>query len=740
MAIPTPYSYRQYTGDGTAKDFSVPFPYLQRDHVHVYLDGKELKDGTDYNWTSGTQLKLNVAPQAAVTGAAPKPAEVLTVRRITPEDDQIVQWRDGSYIIADDLNESDKQWLYLIQEHHDDLVLLLNGVPNPPGGGGSSLPLSYWNQLPRSKDPNKGLATEVADTIAKLDQLLGDWPKDGKDQFIATSDAISARLDPYVQDTTPAPMGLPQKEQHGKEWFDTDDLVQRFWDADAGAWVTLANTGPVGPQGPKGDPGTYATIVQELAPTVRVDGTPIKPGDCWFRTSNAQLYAWYDDGTSKQWVSISKTGPKGDQGIQGIQGIQGPIGLTGPQGPTGAGSVVPGPQGPAGPVGPKGADSTVPGPVGPAGPTGPAGPAGTTGAKGDKGDTGAAGAAAGFGAPTISMLAPSATPTVAASGPDTAKVFAFGVPKGDPTRVTSADAPPANPVVGDLWFNTAKGQLYCWYDDGSSKQWVSISKTGPAAAIATATTVGTVKPGTNLTVTADGTLNAQVPGALTYQGTTDATAAPPATPVRDGLYINTKAGTVNAGFTGVTGTVAVGDWFLWDGTSWDHVGAGAATGVSSITVTAPITKTGTATAPTLGIAAATTAAAGSLSAADKTKLDGLVVATTVPLMDGTAAVGTATTWTRSDHVHPTDTSRAAEAPDGTAGTTVQYVRQVASAGGVNTKTWERLPTFAVTMSPTPPATPFSGQTWFNTNKGILYVWYVDGSSNQWVSVMGSKAR
>ena len=33
--------------------------------------------------------------------------------------------------------------------------------------------------------------------------------------------------------------------------------------------------------------------------------------------------------------------------------------------------------------------------------------------------------------------------------------------------------------------------------------------------------------------------------------------------------------------------------------------------------------------------------------------------TTTPLMDGTASVGTATTVSRSDHVHPTDTSRAA---------------------------------------------------------------------------------
>ena len=33
-------------------------------------------------------------------------------------------------------------------------------------------------------------------------------------------------------------------------------------------------------------------------------------------------------------------------------------------------------------------------------------------------------------------------------------------------------------------------------------------------------------------------------------------------------------------------------------------------------------------------------------------------ASTAPLMDGTAAIGTATTYARADHVHPTDTSKA----------------------------------------------------------------------------------
>jgi hypothetical protein len=341
MAIPTPYSYRQYTGDGTAKNFSVPFPYLQRDHVHVYLDGKELKDGTDYNWTSGTQIQLTVAPQAPVAGTTPKPAEVLTVRRITPEDDQIVQWRDGSYIIADDLNESDRQWLYLIQEHHDALILLINGVGSIPGGGNPGVVLAFWNDLPRNKDPNKGTATEVAQTISKLDQLLGDWPKDGKDKFIATTDAISARLDPYVQDGVPTAYGLPQKEQHGKEWFDTDDLVQRFWDADAGAWVTLANTGPQGPVGPQGPMGFWQTIVSDTQPTQRTDGTPLQSGDLWLSSAKGEVFTWYKDVDSNQWLSLSIPGPVGSAG---------PAGPPGPAGPAGPGSTVPGPAGPPGPL------------------------------------------------------------------------------------------------------------------------------------------------------------------------------------------------------------------------------------------------------------------------------------------------------------------------------------------------------------------------------------------------------
>lgn len=85
-------------------------------------------------------------------------------------------------------------------------------------------------------------------------------------------------------------------------------------------------------------------------------------------------------------------------------------GDTGPQGPTGE-------QGPTGDTGPQG----------PVGETGPQGERGIQGEQGETGPQGEPGVAAGFGTPTATVDGTTGTPSVEvqASGPDTAKVFAF---------------------------------------------------------------------------------------------------------------------------------------------------------------------------------------------------------------------------------------------------------------------------------------------------------------------------
>lgn len=86
-------------------------------------------------------------------------------------------------------------------------------------------------------------------------------------------------------------------------------------------------------------------------------------------------------------------------------------------------------------------------------------------------------------------------------------------------------------------------------------------------------------------------------------------------------------------------------------------GGGGGGTVTSVTGTAPIASTG-GTAPVISIAEATPTAAGSMSASDKAKLDGITAsATNTPLSNATpaalgiAAAGSSSSAARADHVH-----------------------------------------------------------------------------------------
>lgn len=136
---------------------------------------------------------------------------------------------------------------------------------------------------------------------------------------------------------------------------------------------------------------------------------------------------------------------------------------------------------------------------------------------------------------------------------------------------------------------------------------------------ASGTVIGGVKVGANLAIAADGTLSANLPGALIYKGVLAATATPPPSPSSGDVYILSSAGTLTgAGWGTLAGTsVNSGDMLIYAGTSWDHVGSTAATGgVTAVTGTAPIAVTGTAGAPVIGVNTATTAAAGVVQLAD----------------------------------------------------------------------------------------------------------------------------
>jgi hypothetical protein len=134
---------------------------------------------------------------------------------------------------------------------------------------------------------------------------------------------------------------------------------------------------------------------------------------------------------------------------------------------------------------------------------------------------------------------------------------------------------------------------------------------------ATAAAIGAIKPGTNLTVDADGTLHAAIPGALHYRGAIDPTSAEaPADAAVGDVYLASATGVALASWTGIASQqVAQGDLLLFDGNNWSANAAlgpdGA--GVIRIQVAAPLSVDESDPAqPLLSVDPATTESAGVL--------------------------------------------------------------------------------------------------------------------------------
>ncbi|TXG76442.1 hypothetical protein E6P97_03440, partial [Patescibacteria group bacterium] len=109
-----------------------------------------------------------------------------------------------------------------------------------------------------------------------------------------------------------------------------------------------------------------------------------------------------------------------------------------------------------------------------------------------------------------------------------------------------------------------------------------------------------------------------------------------------------------AATTSVAGFMSAADKSKLDGIA---TGATANTGtVTGVTATAPVVSSG-GTAPVISMAAATASTNGYMTSTYAAKLDGISPAIAAPLMDGSvASVGTSTMYARADHVHEKPTT------------------------------------------------------------------------------------
>lgn len=227
----------------------------------------------------------------------------------------------------------------------------------------------------------------------------------------------------------------------------------------AGADGPEGPPGPQGVEGPQGAPGLGFNIVGSVPTSSDLPPTGANNGDAYVTEDTGNIWVW----TGTEWVDLGNVeGPQGPQGIQGPPGADGPPGQQGVQGQPG----VEGPAGPQGPPGPEGA-------VGPAGPQGVPGQGlnflGTVDTAADlpaSGNTNDMYVAADTGQGYIwdgTTWVPAGT-MQGPPGPEGPQG-----PAGSGASV--GDTPPTTPSTGDMWFNTATGELNVW--DGTTWQVVS---------------------------------------------------------------------------------------------------------------------------------------------------------------------------------------------------------------------------------------------------------------------------
>ena len=101
-----------YPGDGVTRQFTVPFDYLNRTFVHVYLNDGEETQGVHWRFISPTVIERNWAPIAG---------ETLTIRRVTSPN-RIVDFKDASVLRSLDLNTAQLQVLHIAEEAKDIVV------------------------------------------------------------------------------------------------------------------------------------------------------------------------------------------------------------------------------------------------------------------------------------------------------------------------------------------------------------------------------------------------------------------------------------------------------------------------------------------------------------------------------------------------------------------------------------------------------------------------------------------
>lgn len=118
-----PFAEDSYTGNGSAKEFNISFAYILESHIEVALNEVVTTAFTVNTSTNPKKVVMNTLgseTSTQTTTGAPKAGVNVVVQRRSSLNAALVDYTDGSTLIADDLDKSNTQFLFLLQEQDDE--------------------------------------------------------------------------------------------------------------------------------------------------------------------------------------------------------------------------------------------------------------------------------------------------------------------------------------------------------------------------------------------------------------------------------------------------------------------------------------------------------------------------------------------------------------------------------------------------------------------------------------------
>lgn len=120
------FAFVEYNYTSGSRQFTIHFPYLRTLDIRAWVGAGVDKVEVPFSWINANTIEITDT-------FLPAPAAV-TVQRITEQDERLVNFTDGAYLPAQDLNLIVKQLFFLTQELTDTMYQIATGGGVIPTG------------------------------------------------------------------------------------------------------------------------------------------------------------------------------------------------------------------------------------------------------------------------------------------------------------------------------------------------------------------------------------------------------------------------------------------------------------------------------------------------------------------------------------------------------------------------------------------------------------------------------